>query len=293
MESSKENYKGNVNTTLLEWKAAFLREQILKTALQAGKGHVAPALSWVEIAVTLFYGGHLNFRANEPRWEERDRFILSKGHGCLTLYAMLADLGFIPISELSTFVKDGSRLAGHPDPDIPGVEVLSGSLGHGLGVGAGYCFGARLDQANWKTFVLLGDGECQEGSIWEAAAFASHHRLKNLIAIVDRNRLGATDFTEGVLQLEPLADRWKAFGWEVCTVDGHSFRELAKAFTSFRLEQHDRPVVILANTTKGKGLDFMEGAPAWHHRLPTGSQADNALEFLHNQEQQLVQLIQR
>ena len=282
-----------MKTTLLEWKAAFLRTHILKTALQAGKGHVAPALSWVEIAVTLFYGGHVHFRSNEPRWEDRDRFILSKGHGCLTLYAMLADLGFISMSELSTFVKDGSRLAGHPDPDIPGVEVLSGSLGHGLGVGAGYCLGARLDQAKWKTFVLLGDGECQEGSIWEAAAFASHHRLKNLMAIVDRNQLGATDFTENVLQLEPLAERWKAFGWEVCTVDGHSFQELAKAFTSFQLEKHDRPMVILANTTKGKGLDFMEGTPAWHHRLPTGSQADHALEYLHNHEQQLAQFISR
>ena len=281
-----------MNTTLLEWKSAFLREHILKTALAAGKGHVAPALSWVEIAVTLFYGGHLNFRSNDPQWEGRDRFILSKGHGCLTLYAMLADLGFIPLSELSTFVKAGSRLAGHPDPDIPGVEVLSGSLGHGLGVGAGQCFGAKLDQAHWKTFVLLGDGECQEGSIWEAAAFASHHCLNNLVAIVDRNRLGATDFTEEVLQLEPLADRWKAFGWNVYQVDGHSFKELSEAFSFIRSEQHDRPLVILANTTKGKGVDFMEGDPAWHHRLPTGSHATYALDVLHSQEQKLAQLIE-
>ena len=293
MESSKDNCEGSVNKSLLEWKAAFLREHIVGTALKAGKGHVAPALSWVEIAVTLFYGGFLNFRANEPHWEGRDRFILSKGHGCLTLYAMLADLGFFPMSELSTFVKGGSRLAGHPDPDIPGVEVLSGSLGHGLGVGAGYCMGARLDQANWKTFVLLGDGECQEGSIWEAAGFASHHRLRNLIAIVDRNRLGASDFTEEVLQLEPLAERWKAFGWEVCEVDGHSFKELAETFTFIRSEKHDRPIVILANTTKGKGLDFREGDPAWHHRLPTGTQAANALEILHTQERELAQLIER
>ena len=282
-----------MNTTLLEWKAAFLREHVMRTALKAGKGHVAPALSWVEIAVTLFYGGHLNVRPNEPHWDGRDRFILSKGHGCLTLYAILADLGFIPMSELPTFVTAGSRLAGHPDPEIPGVEVLSGSLGHGLGVGAGLCLGAELDEANWKTFVLLGDGECQEGSIWEAAAFASHHRLNNLIAIVDRNRLGATDFTEEVLQLEPLVERWKAFGWEVCQINGHSFDELTEVFTSIRLEQHDQPMVILANTIKGKGLDFMEGDPRWHHRLPTGTQATSALEVLHSQEQALAQLVER
>ncbi len=281
-----------MNTTQLKWKAAFVREHILRMALRAGKGHVAPALSWVEIAVTLFYGGHLNFRAHEPHWEGRDRFILSKGHGCLTLYVMLADLGFIPMSELSTFVKPGSRLAGHPDPDIPGAEVLSGSLGHGLGVGAGQCLGAKLDQATWKTVVLLGDGECQEGSIWEAAAFASHHRLKNLIAVVDRNHLGATGFTEEVLPLEPLKDRWEAFGWEVRQVDGHSFQELSEAFTSIGSKQHERPMVILANTTKGKGIDFMEGDPAWHHRLPTDAQAANALETLRSQEQELAQLIE-
>ncbi|MDH5700786.1 MAG: transketolase, partial [Nitrospirota bacterium] len=166
-----------MNIQLLEWKAASLRRVVLQMALRAGKGHVAPALSWVDIAVTLFYEGYLRVHPNDPQWEERDRFILSKGHGCLTLYAVLADLGFFDLAELETFVKDGSRLAGHPDPNIPGVEVLSGSLGHGLGIGAGLCLGAKLDRRDWKTYVLLGDGECQEGSIWEAAAFASHHRL--------------------------------------------------------------------------------------------------------------------
>lgn len=291
MEFTKDHNEGNVNTVLLEWKAAFLRHHIVKTALHAGKGHLAPALSWVEIAVTLFYAGHLNFRSVEPLWEERDRFILSKGHGCLTLYVILADLGFIPMAELSTFVKDGSRLAGHPDPEIPGVEVLSGSLGHGLGVGAGFCLGATMDQAKWKTVVLLGDGECQEGSVWEAAAFASHHRLNNLIAIVDRNQLGATDFTEGVLQLEPLADRWKAFGWDVLQVNGHSLMELSEAFTRIQSDKSDRPKVILANTTKGKGLDFMENQPAWHHRLPTGTQAATALEVLQAKALDLAQMI--
>jgi len=281
-----------VNIQLLEWKAASLRRVVLQMALRAGKGHVAPALSWVDIAVTLFYEGYLRVHPNDPQWEERDRFILSKGHGCLTLYAVLADLGFFDLAELETFVKDGSRLAGHPDPNIPGVEVLSGSLGHGLGIGAGLCLGAKLDRRDWKTYVLLGDGECQEGSIWEAAAFASHHRLTNLVAIVDRNHLGATDFTEQVMTLEPFRERWEVFGWEVRTVDGHSFKELLEAFELNELDKHDRPLVILANTTKGKGLDFMEGEAHWHHRLPIGTQADEALEVLHRREQELSQVIQ-
>lgn len=275
----------------LDWKAAWVREQILRTALQAGKGHVAPALSWVEIAVMLFYGGYLNVRPREPRWEGRDRFILSKGHGCLTLYAVLADLGFLEMEELSTFVCDGSRLAGHPDPDIPGVEVLSGSLGHGLGIGAGLSLGANFDSAKWNTYVLLGDGECQEGSIWEAAAFAGHHKLRNLIAIVDRNGLGATDHTECVVKLEPLRERWEAFGWTVRTVDGHSFQELSEAFECIQSTVNERPVAILANTIKGKGVEFMEDSPAWHHRLPSGIQADEALETLHRGEQRLLQLL--
>ncbi|MCA9420852.1 MAG: transketolase [Nitrospira sp.] len=281
-----------MNRDVLEWKAAFLREHIVKTALSAGKGHVAPALSWVEIAVTLFYGGFLTVRPYDPQWERRDRFILSKGHGCLTLYAVLADLGFFDRAELETFVRAGSRLAGHPDPNIPGIEVLSGSLGHGLGIGAGLCLGAQLDHRDWKTYVLLGDGECQEGSIWEAAAFASHHRLANLVAIVDRNHLGATDYTEQVMRLEPFQERWEAFGWEVRTVDGHSFTQLSEAFMCNQLDQHDRPLVILANTIKGKGLGFMEGEAQWHHRLPIGTQADAALKALHHREQELSHLIQ-
>lgn len=281
-----------MNIPMLEWKAASLRRVVLQTALRAGKGHVAPALSWVDIAVTLFYEGYLMVRPNDPQWEERDRFILSKGHGCLTLYAVLADLGFFDPAELETFVKDGSRLAGHPDPNIPGIEVLSGSLGHGLGIGAGLSLGAKLDHRDWKTYVLLGDGECQEGSIWEAAAFASHHQITNLVAIVDRNCLGATDFTEQVLSLEPFRERWEAFGWEVKNVDGHSFRELSEAFLCNQFDKRDRPLVILANTTKGKGLDFMEGNGRWHHRLPIGGQADEALERLHRREQELSHVIQ-
>ena len=173
-------------------KATQLRRTILRTALKAGKGHIPPAFSWVEIAVALYQGGLLRLRPSEPRWAERDRFLLSKGHGCLTLYSMLAEFGYFSASELDEFAGDGSLLAGHPDTNIPGVESISGSLGHGLGLGAGLALSAKLDGNGWNTVVLMGDRECYEGSVWEAARFAAHHGLGKLTAIIDRNRLAAS-----------------------------------------------------------------------------------------------------
>jgi len=260
----------------LEHKAAELRLRILETALAAGKGHVPPAFSWVEIGVALFHGGVLRLRPTEPRWPGRDRFILSKGHGCLTLYAILADLGFLPMSALEGFAQGGSVLAGHPDPAIPGVEIVSGSLGHGLGLGAGLALGARHDRADWLVVTLLGDGECNEGSVWEAASFAGHHRLGNLVAIVDRNRLCATSFTEDVLALEPLAARWAAVGWEVRAVHGHSLPALLAALRGIRERRAAAPLVLIADTVKGKGVDFMEASPDWHHRMPRGDEIARA-----------------
>jgi len=260
----------------LEHKAAALRLRVLETALAGGKGHVPPAFSWMEIGVALFHGGLLRQRPRDPTWAERDRFILSKGHGCLTLYAILADLGYFPPAELDRFVADGALLAGHPDPAIPGVEVVSGSLGHGLGIGAGLALGARADGADWAVVTLLGDGECHEGSIWEAAAFAGHHRLGNLVAIVDRNRLCATDFTERVLALEPLADRFAALGWEVQSVDGHAIPALLAALGDLRGRREGAPRAILADTVKGKGVSFMEASADWHHRMPRGDEVTRA-----------------
>ena len=260
----------------LERRAAALRARILEAALAAGKGHVPPAFSWVEIGVALFHGGVLRVRPEEPAWRGRDRFILSKGHGCLTLYAILEDLGFLPARALERFAQDGSMLAGHPDPAIPGVEVVSGSLGHGLGIGAGLALGARHDRADWIVVTLLGDGECHEGSVWEAAAFAGHHRLGNLVAIVDRNHLCATSFTEDALALEPLAARWKAHGWEVREVPGHALPVLLDALTGIRERRTAPPLVLVADTRKGKGVSFMEASPAWHHRLPCGDEVARA-----------------
>ncbi len=269
-----------MNVQALEYKAAELRLHILRTALKAGKGHVPPAFSWVEIGVALFYGGHLNLRSHDPKWENRDRFILSKGHGCLTLYAMLADLGFFPKTELDNFCGPGSLLAGHPDTQIPGVEGVSGSLGHGLGLSAGLALGAKLHSYPWKVVTVMGDGECQEGSVWEAAMFASHHQLHNLVAIIDRNGLGATNYTEKNVALEPLVSKWKAFGWEVVSINGHSFEELDKVLGCFRQRQSLKPLMILAQTVKGKGLSFMEASVDWHHRIPKGEEVEEAIRQL-------------
>lgn len=266
----------------MERKATEIRRTVLETALRGGKGHIPPAFSWVEIGLALYHGGILAHRPEQPDWEERDRFLLSKGHGCLTLYALLADRGYFPRHELGNFVADGALLAGHPDPAIPGAEMLSGSLGHGLGVGAGMALGARQSGASWRVFTLLGDGECQEGSVWEAAAFAGQHHLDNLVAIVDRNRLGSTDYTENILSLEPLAARWQSFGWAVRRVDGHDVAEIKKVLRSPRHSR--RPLVVIADTTKGKGVDFMEDSPLWHHRMPKGDEIGQARAQLGGEE---------
>ncbi len=268
----------------LEEKALFLRRTSLATALKAGKGHIPPAFSWADIAAVLFYGGVLRFRAEDPRWQGRDRFLLSKGHACLTLYAALSDLGFFAPEELDNFAGNGSLLAGHPDIEIPGVEACSGSLGHGLGVAAGMALSANLTKSEWKTWVLMGDGECHEGSVWEAAMFAGHRRLGSLIAIVDRNGLGATDYTENYASLDPLDQRFASFGWEVCSVDGHDYAQLISVFLKAkdRLPK-EKPLCIIANTTKGKGVSFMENSKYWHHQMPKGAQIDQAWQELGGQ----------
>lgn len=267
----------------LAHKAAALRLKSLEMALAAKKGHVPPAFSWTEIGVALYYGGVLRHDPANPHWPQRDRFILSKGHACLPLYAMLADLGYFPAHELDRFTTDGALLPGHPDPEIPGVECMSGSLGHGLGTGAGMALAARLRDESWMTYVVLGDGECQEGSVWEAAMFAGHHRLSRLVAIVDRNGLGATARTEDSVALEPLTKRWEAFGWEVAEVDGHSLATLVRVLGDARQRAEGKPLVVIAKTIKGKGVPFMQDSPDWHHRLPKGDEVQLALTALRTQ----------
>jgi transketolase len=265
----------------LEKKASYIRKSILQTALWGGKGHIPPAFSWADIATVLFYSGVLKFNPANPKWEDRDRFILSKGHACLTLYAILADLNFFNKDELKLFAGEGSLLPGHPDTEIPGIEVCSGSLGHGLGVACGMAQSAKLDAKKWNTFVVLGDGECHEGSIWEAAMFAGHQKLGKLIAVVDRNMLGATDFTENYGTLEPLYDRFLSFGWDVVEVNGHDLLDLYRVFTaSTERSFEQKPLCIIARTIKGKGISFMENSKFWHHQMPKGEQIEEAWRLL-------------
>jgi len=259
----------------LEKKAKWLRRKILDMTIKAGAGHVAPSMSCAEILVALHYN-FLRLDPNNPKWEDRDRFILSKGQAAVALYAVLADLGFFPKNELMTFTQKGSQLGGHTEDTIPGVEVFTGSLGLGFPVAVGMALGAKMNLKDYFTVALLGDAELMEGSIWEAAMFASHHRLNNLIAIVDRNGLSATDFTESFLELNPVEEKWESFGWDVISVDGHSFDELNDILSDIRSRKSNKPLAIIAYTIKGKGISFMENKPIYHYRIPQGKEIEIA-----------------
>ena len=249
---------------LLEDKARQIRIDILKSVHSAGKGHIGGAYSIVEILVSLYHGKILRYDATNPNWESRDRFILSKGHAGIALYAILADLGFFPSEELN-FLNQGRLLGEHPDPRIPGVEVVSGSLGHGLPIGCGMAFADNMDKNSRKTFVLMGDGECYEGSVWEAAMFASHHKLHNLCGIVDRNGLITHGSTESINRLEPFKDKWIAFGWDVFEVDAHDLEALESLWKTISMKEVGAPSMVIANSIKGKGVSFMENNFNWHH----------------------------
>ena len=258
----------NISTKELEQKAKWVRQQVLEMCLIAGVGHIAPALSCTEILVALYHGGFLRVNPNKPSWEDRDRFILSKGHGCAALYAVLADLGFIPISELQTYTSAGSRLGGHAESDISGIEASTGSLGHGLPISVGMALAAKMDGKDYLCVTLLGDGECQEGSVWEAAMLAGHHHLDNLIAIIDRNMLQCIDFTEDAVTLEPFSKKWEAFNWDVNIVNGHSLKQILTTLNRLRSDKNGKPKAVIAKTIKGKGVSYMENKPIWHYRVP-------------------------
>ena len=251
----------------LRERADWVRGQVIEMCRMAEGGHAASSLSIVELLVVLYYGKILHYKPTDPHWDERDRFILSKGHGVVALYPILADLGFFPKEELAKMCKPGGMLGSHPDAFVPGIELTTGSLGHGLGVGAGMALGFKMDGLPNKVVVLLGDGECQEGAVWEAAMFAAQHNLDNLTAIIDRNRLSTIDFTEKYLKLEPFSHKWKAFGWNVdLIIDGHSCRAIKRVLKM----QYDnsKPRVIIANTVKGKGVPEFENNPRAHTMIP-------------------------
>ena len=266
-------------TSELEKEARTVRQRILEMCVNAGEGRVASAFSCTEILVALFYGGILRFDVNDLRWEGRDRFVMSKSPGVVGLYPILSDLGFFPDIELQKYCQLDGRLGPYGD-NIPGVEAVWGSLGHGLGVGAGLALAGKMEKKGYMTVVLLGDGECYEGSVWEAAMFAGHHQLNNLVGIIDRNWICTIDFTENCLRLEPLANKWREFGWDVVTIDGHSFDEIFTAFTDFHERESNKPLMVIASTVKGKGISLLENNPMGHIIIPTMEQLDKAREEL-------------
>ena len=243
--------------------------------------HIGAIFSVAEIMATL-YTGVMNVDPTDPKNPGRDRLILSKGHAGASVYAALAERGFFPVEELSTHYANGSRLSGHVShKGVPGVEFSTGSLGHGLSVAAGMALGGKKDRAQWRVFCVMGDGECDEGSVWEAALQAHQYQLDNLIAVVDHNRMQSLDFCENTIALEPFTDKWRAFGWNVMQVDGHDVDALQAAFAQAKANRGTgKPTVIIAETTKGKGVSFMENDILWHYRTPQGEEYDAALKEL-------------
>jgi transketolase len=251
--------------TLLDNRSRELRRTIVRMVAAARRGHVASAFSLVEI-LRVLYDDVMRFDAVRPDWPERDRFILSKGHGCLALYAILADKGFFPESELWNVCSSASMLGGHPEHGrVPGVEASTGALGHGLSIGIGFALNARYERASHRTFVVIGDGESNEGSIWEAAMCAGKHQLSNLMVLVDYNKQQSYDTTFAIQDLEPLADKWRAFGFAVREVDGHDVTQLREALADLPF-QDGKPSVVICHTVKGRGVSFVERNLDWHHK---------------------------
>lgn len=260
--------------------ARALRRNVVEMIGKAGSGHPGGSLSSADIISVLYFGDVLRVKPAQPMWPDRDRFVLCKGHAAPVLYAALANRGFFPADLLTTLRQLGSPLQGHPDcRKVPGVEVSTGSLGQGLSMAVGMALAGKLDKKRYKVWALMGDGECQEGQVWEAAMAASHYRLQNLIAIVDHNRLQIDGRVEDVMSLEPLTDKFKAFGWQVLTVDGHNVEKLLEVFQEAS-QAEERPTVIVAETTKGKGVSFMENKKEWHGTAPKPEQVKQALDEL-------------
>ena len=268
----------SINTDHSKMLARYIRAQSLQMVHSAKASHIGSALSVSDILAVL-YSGTLNVMPSNPQYRDRDRFILSKGHACVAVYAALAARGFISEDELGTFGRANSRLMCHVSHKVPGVEFSTGSLGHGLPFGVGKSFAARRLGQSWRTVVLMSDGELGEGSNWEAMLFASHHKLDNLIAIVDYNKLQSLTSVEETLAIEPLADKALAFGWHVREVDGHDHAALSDDLVNFPWSA-GKPSFLIAHTTKGRGVSFMEDSVLWHYKSPTSEELARALEEL-------------
>lgn len=269
----------------IEEKCKEIRKEVFIQAYHAGGAHIGSAFSVVDILGTLYFGKVLKYRADNPEWGERDKVILSKGHAGVALYAVLAHAGYFDRRELRTYCQPGSKLGGHPKIyEIPGVEASTGALGHGLSFGIGIAYANKVDHKDSHVYVILGDGECQEGSIWEGALSAPTLGLDNLTVIVDHNKLQAMDVMENIVRMQPFVDKWKAFGWHVIDVDGHNYEEIRKALL---VRATGKPVLVVANTIKGKGVSFMENVPIWHYRMPNEQEMSILMEELELTEKDL------
>ena len=268
-------------TVELELKANEIRKDIVAMIAEAGRGHPGGSLSCADIMTALYFGGIMKYDAQNPQMEDRDRFVMAKGHAAPALYATLAHAGCFPREELMTLRKLGTRLQGHPDMNLcPGVEVSTGSLGQGLSVCAGMCCGLRLQGSDASVFAFLGDGETQEGQVWEAAMFAAHQKLDHLVAIVDHNHLQIDGNIADVCNPDDLGEKFAAFGWDVRRVDGHNMDAVVETLAAAKADHSGKPHVIIAETIKGKGVSFMENLASWHGSAPNAEQAAQALAEL-------------
>ncbi|MCD6447433.1 MAG: transketolase [Thermoplasmata archaeon] len=266
-------------------KALEIRKWVIESVYRAGSGHPGGSLSIADIIACLYFH-EMRHNPKDPKWPDRDRLVLSKGHAAPALYAALALAGYFPVEELKNLRKMGHFLQGHPCmKKVPGVDMSTGSLGHGLSVAVGMAIAGKLDGKDYRVFAILGDGEVQEGEIWEAANTASHYKLDNLIAILDRNKLQIDGPTEEVMHLEPLPWRWQAFGWDVVEIDGHNIEEILDTFHEIKL--NEKPTIIIAHTIKGKGVSFMEGTLSFHGKPPSEEQYIRAMSELEQAEREV------
>ena len=270
----------------LQRKATEIRIELLKMIYEAKTGHTGGSLSNTDILTVLFYR-IMNLDPSNPKWENRDRYVQSKGHAVESYWAILADKGFFPKEELKTFSQFKSRLIGHPNNKVPGVEMNTGALGHGLSISVGMALAAKMDGKSYKVYTLMGDGEQAEGSVWEGAMAAAQYKLDNLVAIIDRNGLQITGKTEEVMGIEPLGDKWRSFGWEVVEVDGNNIANLVEVFSNIP-KTAGKPMMVIANTVKGRGISFAENVPEWHHHVPSQEEFEQAMKELTAQLEVLV-----
>ncbi len=269
-----------MNIEELKQKSITIRKHIIHMLTEAGSGHPGGSLSAVELITTLYFH-KLRHNPKDPNWADRDRVVFSKGHGCPLWYAILAECGYFPKEELLTLRKFGSMLQGHPDKlRTPGVDISSGSLGQAFSASCGMAAAAKIDKKDYRVYVLLGDGEIQEGQVWEAAMSASHYKLDNLCAILDHNRFQIDGRVEDVMNIEPLEDKWKAFGWNTISIDGHDIKQVIDAYNKAETIK-GKPSIIIAKTVKGKGVSFMEHTSDWHGKTPNKDESIKAINEIH------------